>query len=43
MGVNDLFDRDDVTDYVYNDDFSARRAARDGFGRSLYVGVTLMR
>jgi hypothetical protein len=43
LGINDVFDRDDVTDYVHNTDFTQRRPARDGFGRSLYVGVTLMR
>lgn len=42
FGVENLFNRLNVFDYAYNDDFSRRRPARSGLGRSLYLGVSLL-
>lgn len=42
LGVENLFDRFNVFDYAYNDDYSSRRPARSGLGRSLYIGLSLL-
>lgn len=42
LGVENVFDRLNVFDYAYNDDYSRRRPARSGLGRSLYIGLSLL-
>ncbi|MEM7356971.1 MAG: TonB-dependent receptor, partial [Acidobacteriota bacterium] len=43
VGISNVFDRQSTFSYVYSADYSSRRPSRTSFGRSLYLGITLIR
>lgn len=43
LGASNFFDRQSTFRYVYNPDYSERSPARTSFGRTFYLGITIIR